>query len=100
MRPANLSLSRTFLDSRQNFVATLTSFTSGTPDGFMSSAVGRVRGIEAIMVLHRLADHLQSPHDLAMFMQAPACVLFEVEVERYQVVPRRPEHTCGVRLTH
>ena len=59
---------------------------SGTPDGLALSAVGRVREVDASTLSHRLAAHLQRHPDLATFMQAPDCVLLEVEVDRYQVV--------------
>ena len=58
----------------------------GTPEGLILSAVGRVREIDADTLSHRLTAHLQRHPDLATFMQAPDCVLLEVEVDRYQVV--------------
>ncbi|MBK9572471.1 MAG: pyridoxamine 5'-phosphate oxidase family protein [Rhodoferax sp.] len=59
---------------------------SGTPDGLILSAVGRVREIDAATLSHQLAAHLQKHPDLTTFMQAPDCVLLEVVVDRYQVV--------------
>ncbi len=60
--------------------------TSGTPDGLILSAVGRVREIDAGMLAHRLAAHLQKHPDLAAFVRTPDCVLLELVVDRYQVV--------------
>ena len=59
---------------------------SGTPDGFILSAVGRVQEINAVTHSHLLSAHLQKHPDLATFTQAPDCVLLEVVVEAYQVV--------------
>ena len=58
----------------------------GTPSSFVMSAVGRAQEINATAQPHLLDAHLQNHPDLATFMQAPECVLFEVVVEAYQVV--------------
>ena len=58
----------------------------GTPSSFVMSAVGLAQEVNATAQPHLLGAHLQNHPDLATFMQAPECVLFEVVVEAYQVV--------------
>ena len=58
----------------------------GVPDGFVLSAVGQVQEVSAAGHPESLATHLAKHPDLTIFMQAPDCVLLEMQVQAYQVV--------------